>query len=496
MAEVVNALPDEPLAAIRAKVLAVPERAVVLVVPRGTRALQSAVGAKVLARAVHDYRLRLAVVTQDAEVYSYLRAAGLSVFASVERAEAARRWTVPPRPQGPEDQRRPRTDAGTRSDPEASRSWAESALGLGLLLALLLAVGLGAAFLLPEATIRVRPATQDLAAEVRLSVVPDLEELDYEMVAIPGRRITTVITGTGSQATTSRRDVPDAPATGNVLLINQRAVAVTVPAGTIVATGTGVSVRFRTTSEAQLPGQVGASVSVPVEAVDPGPQGNVGPYLINRVEGSLATQLSVVNEQPTSGGTIRQIGSVTEADRERLRQSLLQRLEVEAQSALQSLLEPGEAAIPGTLVRTRILGEGYDRILGEAAEQITLTLRAEFEELAFSQADASRIALAGLQGAVPSGYELLAEGLSFQIGSSEVDEAGTPVIAVVATGRVRALVEPAEVEAMVLGRPVEEAESILSRSFALAEPATVSTTPGWVRSVPSFGFRVHTELVY
>ncbi len=495
MAEVVNALPDEPLAAIRARVLAPPERVVILVVPRGTRALQTAVGAKVLARAVHDFRLRLAVVTQDAEVYSQLRAAGLSVFASVERAEAARRWAVPPRPQGPES-RRPDTDFASRAAPDANRSWAERVLGLGLLLALLLSVGVGAGLLLPEATIRVRPATQDLAAEVRLSVAPDLEELDYETVAIPGRRITTVITGTGSQATTSRRDVPDAPATGSVLLINQRAVPVTVPAGTTLATGAGVSVRFRTMSDVQLPGQVGASMSVPVEAIDPGPAGNVGPYLINRVEGALGTQLSVVNEQPTSGGTMRQIGAVTETDRERLRESLLQRLEVEARSALQALLQPGEAAIPGTLARTRILGEGYDRILGEAAEQITLTLRAEYEELVFSEADASRIALAGLQGAVPAGHELLAEGLSFQVGSTEVDASGTPVISVVAMGRVRALIEPDEVEELVLGRPVPEAESILNGSLPLDEPAIISVSPGWVRSVPSFGFRVHTELVY
>jgi len=496
LAEVVNALPDEPLAAIRAKALATPERAVILVVPRGTRALQSPVGAKVLARTVLDYRLRLAIVTQDPETYAQMRAVGLSVFASVDRAEAARRWSTPPRSAGPENGRGQGLESVARAGRPDRQSMAERLLALGLLLVLLLAVGVGTAVLLPEATISVRPATQDLAAEVLLSVVTDLEEIDYESVAIPGRLVGTVITGTGSQATTSRRDIADAPASGTVLLINQRAMPVTVPAGTVVSTGSGVPVRFRTTAEAQLPGQSGASVTVPVEAMDPGPSGNVGTYLINRVEGALASQVGVMNEQPTSGGTMRQVGAVTEADRERLRDSLLQRLEVEANAALQAQLAEGEVAVPATLGRTAILGEGYDRILGESAEQITLTLRAEFQEVAFSKTDAGRIALAGLQGAVPEGYQLLPEGLTFEVASTEVDGTGTPVIAMVATGRVRALVASDEVKAMVLGRPVAEAAAVLEASLPLAETPQISTSPGWVRSIPSLGFRVHVEMVY
>ncbi|NPV07273.1 MAG: hypothetical protein HPY83_04830 [Anaerolineae bacterium] len=494
MAEIVEALPDEPLSAIRSKLLAATERDVILVVPRGTRSMQTAVGAKVVARAVLDHRLRLAIVTHDSATYRHARDAGLSVFSSLERAETARRWRTPSRPTSIAERRRPaQSDAAVAPD---THSWAERLLGLSLLVALLVAVGGGTAFLLPEATVRVRPASQELAAEVRLSVVPGLEQVDYEAVAIPGRSITAVLTGTGSQATTSRRDVPDARATGTVVLVNQRALPVTVPAGTIVTTASGVPVRFRTTVEVQLPGVRGSSAPVPVEAVDPGPQGNVGAYLINRVEGTLASQISVVNEEPTQGGSVRQVGAVTEADRERLRQALLQRLEQEAHTVVQSMLEPGDIAIRESLRRTRILGEGYDKMLGEAAEQITLTIRAEFEEIAFAEGDANRIALAGLQGAVPEGYQLLAEGLRFQITSTERSDNGTLLVTVVASGIVRARVDPGQVRDLVLGLPREEAESRLNQAFALAEPARVSTRPGWAASVPRFGFRVHVDLVY
>ncbi|MGI6208162.1 MAG: baseplate J/gp47 family protein [Anaerolineae bacterium] len=496
MAQVVEALPDESLSAIRSKLLAASERDVILVVPRGTRAMQTPVGAKVVARAVLDHRLRLAIVTRDATTYRHASDAGLSVFSSVERAESARAWRTPPRPEGPVSVRRESTP-GPASAPHAEpASWAERILGLTLLVILLMAVGGGTAFLLPEATISLKPASHELAVEVRLSVVPGLEEIDYASVAIPGRKVTTILTGTGSQATTSRRDMPDAPAKGTVILVNQRALEVTVPAGTIVATGSGTPVRFRTTADVHLPGISGVSAPVPVEAIDPGPQGNVGAYVINRIEGPLAAQISVINEQPTEGGSVRQVGAVTEADRERLRQSLLQRLELEAHTVLQSMLQPGETSVRDSLQLSRIMGEGFDKLLGEAADQITLTLRAEYEEVAFAEADANRIALAGLQGAVPQGYQLLADGLRFQITNTERAEDGTLLVTVVASGIVRAQIDPAEAKSLVLGMPAREAEERLNQAFFLAEPAKVSTKPGWAAGVPRFGFRVHVDLVY
>ncbi len=493
MAQVVEAQPDESLAVIRSRILSSAERDVILVVPRGTRSLQTPVGAKVLARAVLDHHLRLAVVSRDPQADRHLRDAGLSLYSSVAKAENARRWNTPPRS---ESLPTPNLDGRLAATaPPENRSWAERLLGVSLLLLLLVVVGAGTALLLPEGRVTVRPATQEIAADVRLSVVPGLEAVDYERVAIPGRMISTVLTGTGNQPTTSRRDQPDERAKGEVLLINQQSVPVTVPLGSVVSTGSGAPVRFRTTAEAQLPGTKGASVPVPIEAFDPGPQGNVGPYLINRLEGLAGSQVTAINEKPTEGGTVRQVGVITEADQERLRAALLQRLEMEAHSLLQTLLQPGETAARETLRRTGILNEGFDRMLGDSADQLNLTLRAEFEEMAFSAADANRIALAGLQGAVPEGFELLGRDLGFEIAGVEAAEEGALLLTVRARGVVRAKITPGEVRSLVAGLPADEAVRLLDERLHLAEPAQVETSPGWVTTLPSLGFRMQVTVL-
>ena len=488
MASIIEVATEESLVAIRSKLAASPERDVILVVPRGTHSLRTPVGAKILARAVLDHRLRMAVVTRDGQIGRYARQAGLSVFGTVKQAGGARRWRTPP---NPEREARPEAPVGPSP---TSRSWSEHLLVLMLALILLGAVGVGSALLIPKGVVIVRPDRKTLAVEVRVAVLPDLDSISYEQVAISGRTVRTVVQGTWSQPTTSRKDVPDQPAKGIVLFINQRSAPVTLPAGTVVSTGSGAPVRFRTTEEAQLPGQRGASVAVPIEAVDPGPQGNVGPYLINTVQGPIAPHVSVINELPTEGGTVRQAGVVTEADRERLRLALLQRLESEAHRAIQDQLEPNQLAARETLRLVRVFGEGYDRLLGEAAEQLTVTLRAEYEETAFSALDANHMALAGLEGAVPDGYRLLAEGLSFAVTAWETDEAGNLFVSLSAQGTACAELDRAAIRSLVLGRQVDEARQLLNETLPLAEPAVVRVSPGWADALPRVGFRVRVDI--
>ena len=498
MAHLIEVVPEEALATVRAKLAAAPERDVVLVVPRGTKALRRAVGARVVARAVLDCRLRLAIVTRDAEVRHYAKEAGISVFTQVSGAERAKRWRTP---RAEARQASPLATLSRRARPEIteaarpeSRSWPERLLGVLLLLVLLFGVGAASALLIPEGSVVVRPAKQAIAAEVRLAVQSGLKDVDYGRVAIPGRIVTTIVQGTWSQPTTSRMDTPDQKATGVVLLINQLAAVLTLPVGTIVSTGSGVPVRFRTTAEAQLPGQRGATVSAPIEAIDPGPQGNVGAFLINTLPGLASSHVSVINEQPTQGGSVRQVGVVTQADKDRLRAGLLQRLDSEAHSALQNLLEPGEIAPHETLVQRRQFGEGYDKMLNEAADQLAMTLRVEYEELAFKGIDANRIALAGLQGVAPEGYRLTAEGLSFEITSMGLDDSRNLFLMVTTRGTAQAVLNARAVRSLVLGQTPQEAQRLLDENLPLAEPAYVRLTPGWSATLPRFAFRVRVSI--
>lgn len=493
MAQLVEVTPDESAAAIRSKLAAAPEREVILVVPRGTKSLQSPVGARLLARLAFDQHMRLALVTRDSDVRQHAEDAGLSVFGQVSGAQHAKRWRSPRDARAPSFRRfvRPKI---TRTPRPRARSWPERVFGVLLLLLLLFAIGAGSALLLPEGAVEVRPGRQALGVEVRMAVQAGLKDVDYNAVAIPGRAITTIVQGTWSQSTTARMDAADLRARGRVLFINQQGTPITLPSGSIVSTGAGVPVRFRTLAEAQLAGQRGATAEVEVEAVDPGPQGNVGAYLINTLQGPLATHVGVINEQPTQGGSVRQVAVVGDQDLERLRTGLLQRLESEAHAAMQGQLSEGEFAPRETLQRTNVFGEGHDRMVGEVADNVTYTLRAEYEEIAFKGIDANRIALAGLQGAVPEGYKLTDEGLAFEITGVQVDESRNLFLTAVARGVATAILDSGEIRSLVAGLTPEEAQQRLTEELHLAEPAVVRVSPSWLGQLPRFGFRVRVTI--
>ena len=488
MAAIIEVGPEDSLATIRAKLLAASEPAALLVIERGTPALRLGPGAKVLARLSRETRLRVAVVTQDASVRDAMAAAGFSVFASVAAAQQARRWRTP-QPLGGRALRR----RHQRPSQGSQAALVPQLLALLFVIAFTGILGLGAAMLLPEANVVLDPASTRVEAAVTAAVVPGLGGVDYGSAAIPGRRVVVTVHGSWSQPVFSRQDVPDKRASGVVLLVNRRATPVTVPAGTVVRTGSGQAVRYRTLKEVSLPGVAGATVAVQVEAIDPGPQGNVGPYLVNTIDGPLAAQLSVVNEQPIEGGTVRQAGVVTQADRERVRAALLQRLDAEAHAAVQEQLGPGEFPIRESLVRERILNEGYDKLLGELADQLTVTLSVEYSELVFSGEDVSKIALAGLQGVVPGGYQLTPQGLETDIIGAEPGQAGWLVHAL-ARGIARAQIDPGDVRRAIAGLPAEAAAGILQERFPLASPPVVEIWPAWLSTLPQVGIRIHVEV--
>ena len=73
-----------------------------------------------------------------------------------------------------------------------------------------------------------------------------------------------------------------------------------IPKGTRVATQDG-SVVFRTTQDAILPGAT-TYVDVPIEAVEPGSQGNVAANTITKLVDPISGIESVTNPEPTTGG--------------------------------------------------------------------------------------------------------------------------------------------------------------------------------------------------
>ena len=486
--------PQDTLASVLARVRAASDGRVLLVVPPPLSF--SLAELHILRREAAGKGLELALLTSDVRLRKLAAQAGISTFRDRRWAERVRwrrlRPAAPLRqpPLGPATAMVPH-GAGLfgKSSPSGFRPapfvrafvrrpspWL-STLGLMVALVALFAGLLAAlAIVIPEATITLVPAAEPIQATVRLRAVQDAT-LDPEAGIVPARALSAQVSGEARMPTTGRRLEPAARATGQVVLVNRTAAPLTVPAGTVVATATGNNVRFATTIEAPL--VPNGRATVPIEALLPGPSGNVRAGTITKVEGPLALSLLVANEAPTSGGTLAPVGVVTEEDQERLQALLFDSLKQQAFEQLTQRLEPG-AFIPPESVNYLALSPTFTPFVGEAAPELFLRMTVQAVGLVVDVPAGHRLALSRLQDIMPPGSRLISDTLRYIPGSVAVEDERTVAFSLTAEGILLRGVDVAAVRNLVLGMAPEEAAALLVERFPLATWPEIHLGPDWL----------------
>lgn len=507
MTQVLYLADDWQTPGLLARLDAVGDGAVVLVALSHNRVLANPARLQVVRRRAAQRQMRIALVSSDLTTRRLAAEVGLPAYRSVAEAAQVERFTPPANGHLPEDPQssaraelirwrfqraheRARTIARYR--PRPTPAWAETAGLIVTLAALTSLVMLVAALIVPAAHVTLVPSQQTVVVTVDLTATTGVDYPDFNARLIPARRIEVQIEGNGALPTTGRRDVPDQRATGTVLFINRQAAPQEIPLGTVVRTSTGTNVRFRTTAPAILGPGVGATVLVPIEAVDPGPSGNVRSGTITQVDGPLAPLVRVINEQPTSGGTVRQASVVTNADKDRLRQAVLQQVRQTAYQRLSELLQEGEF-LPPESISTLILAETFDHFLDEPTDTLGLRLRVLARGLAVNGAAGEQIAHRAMQAQIPGRARVLADRVRYQSGPITVLEERV-MYSLTATGEIVSDIDKASVRAAIVGLPLDEAKAVLAREWPLAAPPEIQLEPNWIGRVPWVPFRIRVQV--
>jgi hypothetical protein len=494
MEQIIHLDSNDDIPLIRDRLEWVQAGRIVLVLPKGYRMLRSQVNLKLLQRHARDLSVEVALVTRDRVINELARETGIPVFHSLEHGESwaggpVKKKVAPPPPIAERRPSRPRLSQIRPNVPWRGEGWFSQAFVLFLFLSLLVFMVASALLLVPGATVRLVPKHEELGEQLVIRASPDVEEIDYERLEIPARRVQVELAGSRQIATAGQKDAPADPAVGTVIFINRTNEEVEVPAGTVVATSSGVTVRFTTDNTETVPSPIGGRVDVSVTAVDPGPKGNVRPAQINTVEGPLALQVRVMNEQPASGGSVQQTGVVTRADKERLKAMLLQQLQQEAYTLLQAELKEQEFVPPESL-QMIVLDETYDKFVDEIADSLSLEMRVVARGTAIAGQEANKLALRALEGKVRSDYELVPQGLQFKPGEvTGVDEAVVSFVMGV-SGHMVARIDGGGVAEEIRGLEVVEAERYLAQNLPLGSLPRVEVSPDWLGRLPYFSFRI------
>jgi hypothetical protein len=492
---------DDDMPAIRHLLEGVQAKRVLLVIPKKNETLRDTLNLRVLRRYAADLALDVALVTRDARTRQAAREEGLPAVASVAWGRRGRWRSKPPHRSAAERAAATRvkglrTGRGDVGYGDTVIVWAGRLLAI-LLFAFLLALVLAlAALLVPEARITLVPYRQPVETTLQIRADPEVDRASLADLSIPARIIEVQVEDTGQVATVSKRDAPDAPATGIVTFVNQDAAPVEILPGAVVRTTTGTTVRFKTVTTATMEAAVGATAQAEIEALEPGPVGNVPAATINEVETTaLRGRVRVTNENPTEGGGVKQVGIVTRADMERVKAALLEQLQQRALMELQEELAEQEF-LPSESLSIEILTEVYDQFLDAEANVLNLQMRVSASGTAVDVASAKLLAFESLKEMIPATYELESEDIEFSLDEQVSMDGWSVITQVTASAQLVADVDRGAVRSAVTGLTEEEATTTLASAFALDAPPKVEVQPEWIKRweqldrVPHLPFRV------
>jgi len=503
------------------KLEAAGDGAPVVVLAPGCRIADNVLLYRLLARASKRFGTPIAVVSTNPLWRHLAREEGLRAYSSPGSLRRARRRSLISIPENAVD-----SFFSSLLPSIVSHGW----VSLAALVCILALAGAVAYFLVPVMKVTVSTPVESYSREVSIQVDPNTNGLDATRGTIPGRIIEHRFSVSDFVETTGVKDVGKDKAKGEVTLLNGGSSLVLVPAGTVLSTAAGV--KFNTVMAVSVgpfsgsvapvgaatpaagsaaspyapspapaatrvpatpvaaPSLSAGAVRVAVVAMDPGEKGNVPALAISKIEGDNFRDLTVFNEQPTTGGTQAK-GKVASADdRSRLKDALFQKAQSQALSELTLRVRQSESVIPHSM-QVRIDREEYDKAVDEEADRLRGTMDVVATGMAFANQDLNSLAEGQWKRSVPAGYRALAGGM--QIAPPEVVDVGPQGagLRVKVTGRVERVLEVDQLTDSLRGLTVREATEKIARMEKPPKAVRIEMWPEWA----SRAYRIEVQTI-
>ena len=445
-----------------------------------------------LQRSANQMGGQLALVTLEKDILEQAEQLGIPVFASIPAAQRGS-WRVPLR------KRRRFKRAGSRYNElvekraglERNQKPLESSWGR------LLAFSMGVAgvlaltfFFFPAATITVRPVQSEQRLELGVWASPDVPSVLLSG-AIPAEIHTVIVGGQVEGEPGSSVNIATGTASGDVILTNLTEQPIDVPAGTVFRTTGSQAAQFESLRAVMIPAGVDQTVQVAIRARNPGTIGNVAAGLIRAIEGPVGLSATVTNPQSTRGGSDRRGRVASQADYDRLNQTLLTNLAQAAERELMNQLPVGHILLVETISPNQVVEEIRNPSVGVPADQLFLDLQVEFQAWSVREADLSAIAQAALDANLPADLIPVKESLRVRAVSEPMLENDGPARWEIETTRfLKTRWDRDSISTLVRGQNVQEALVIISSQMNLVSPPEIQVRPSWWNRLPFLPFRI------
>lgn len=502
---------QEDAASVRDRLSFIRGKRVLLIWPEDGSALPRKLDLVLVQREARRRVIQLALVTHDNEVMIHADELNISTFETIAEAEKSRwkrgrtrvfvqRHHKPQHSPEPDDLMP--VASRVRSPQRGLSGAVRTIVRVGVLLLVLATLASALYVTVPSATVTLPVAQENIVSEVTITADPAVQDVDIEQGIIPATIVRANVQTVQQIATTGSQEGTATRAIGVVTLTNQTAQRIEVPANTRLSTSAGTPIFFRTTSPVTVPAGEGQRVEVAIEADDDsrGSIGNVDAGLINRIVGDLADSLTVLNVSSTTGGENQTISLVTDADRERLMGIVRGQLQALAYTEMEANLSETQTIvidtvhIPDELLRSDWISFSHEA--GQESDTLTLSMRAIVEALVIDDRLAQQVVFARISGDKPPHLVLQPERFSYTRGPVlETTTGGQIQFTAYGSGSAIANVDVPQLQSVLAGQSLEDAERLVRRSVYLAPDAQlqIALMPAFFGRMPLLPVRIHIE---
>lgn len=373
---------------------------------------------------------------------------------------------------------------------------------IALVLILVLAGLVGAAiyvyFFLPTGQLKLTLKTEAISNDAKITVSETVGSPDAGTNQIPGKKYQVEEEGSVTAATTGEKDV-GRKAQGTITLYNtyQTTPRTIVPSRFQAADGK----IFVSQEAVTLPGytdtgggnKTPGTVTVPVEAEEPGDSYNIGPtsFVLPALDPGLKKDIYGKSSTAMVGGKTEMAKVVSEEDLKKAEETIVNRLK---EKAVANFQDADYSIIPAGS-NVEILSYEPKPAKDEKAVEFSLKIKAKLTFLAFREAELKSVSADDLKNVLPPDKFVLGDetsDASFELSEDRITE-GAMVIYYHEDKRFTPLIDKEKIKLEVAGLSADEAKAKLQgRDNIMA--VDVDFWPFWVARFPADSQRVTVDI--
>lgn len=350
----------------------------------------------------------------------------------------------------------------------------------------------------PNSTVNLIVYPKTASQQLQVAFTTDASELQTGKNIILANTLSEEVSGEKTVTTTGKTKIGD-KASGEVVVYNKTTTSKTFPKGTVLTNGT---LKFTLDDDVNVAsssdtgeGLTFGKTTAKITAVEIGPEANIAANSNFTFKDFPQSTAYTKNNNPLSGGTSREVSSISKDDQDNLLKSLSQELALLAKQKITQKISSGEKLLDGSL-QSSIVSKKFSSEAGTEAKEVSLKLSVKLDTLVFKESDLTHLVKED-QIPIPSGFTLDTTKTAVQITQTKIERNGTVSAVATITAFLMPQIDKDKIKREIAGRTFAQVGNSLStyENIAGVEIIKERSLPFFTNTLPFNGNNININLV-